>query len=80
MEASGRTARVSGRVVLTGKNTANTLWVLATAYDPAGNVVGVRRWESDSSLMADSPISFDFPISSVGPEIARVELLVEARP
>ena len=44
--ASGQTAQVTGDVVLTGAGTASTLWVLATAYDTAGNVVGVRRWDS----------------------------------
>jgi LysM repeat protein len=80
VDASGKTANVAGRVVLTGTGTANTLWVLATAYDAAGNVIGVRRWDSASALKADAPVSFDFPVSSVGPEIARVEFLAEARP
>ena len=77
---SGRTAQVTGRVILTGAGTANTLWVLATAYDAAGNVVGVRRWESPSALTADAPVSFDFLVYSVGPAIDRVEFLAEARP
>ena len=80
MDTSGQTARVSGRVLLTGTGTANTLWVLATAYDGAENVVGVRRWESEVALKADLPVSFDFPVSSVGPGIARVEFITEARP
>jgi hypothetical protein len=80
VEASGRSAQVTGRVILTGTGTANTLWVLATAYDASGNVVGVRRWDSPSALMADVPVSFDFLVSSAGPEIARVEFLAEARP
>ncbi len=80
VEASGRTAQVTGRVMLSGAGTANTLWVLATAYGASGNVVGVRRWESPSALRADVPVSFDFQVSSVGPEIARVEFLAEARP
>ena len=78
--ASGLTAEVSGRVVLTGTGTANSLWVLASAYDAAGNVVGVRRWEYPSALSAAAPVSFDFLVSSVGPGIARVEFLAEARP
>ena len=65
--ASGRTAEVSGQVVLTGTTPANTLWVLATAYDGMGNVVGVRRWESVAKLTVDKPISFDLLLSSVGP-------------
>jgi hypothetical protein len=80
VDASGRTANVSGRVVLSGKDSANTLWVLASAYDGAGNVIGVRRWESTSALTAGSPVSFDLPVSSVGPGIMRVEFLTEARP
>jgi murein DD-endopeptidase MepM/ murein hydrolase activator NlpD len=80
VQAAGQTADVTGQVVLSGTGTANSLWVLATAYDTAGNVVGVRRWAASSALSADAPISFDFPVSSVGPGIARVEFLVEARP
>lgn len=80
VEASGQMAQVTGRVILTGAGTANTLWVLATAYDAAGSVVGVRRWESASALTATAPISFDFLVYSVGPGIDRVEFLAEARP
>ena len=80
MDASGRAARVTGRVVLTGTGKASTLWVLATAYEAAGNVVGVRRWESPAAWTANSPVSFDFQVYSVGPGIARVEFLAEARP
>ena len=80
VEASGQTAQVTGRVMLTGAGTANTLWVLATSYDAAGSVVGVRRWESASALTATAPISFDFLVYSVGPGIDRVKFLAEARP
>ena len=80
LDASGRTSEVSGRVLLAGPGTANTLWVLASAYDGSGNVVGMRRWESAAALKTDTPISFDFSVSSVGPPIARVEFLAEARP
>jgi hypothetical protein len=80
MDASGRTARVTGQVILTEAGAAKTLWVLATAFDAAGNVVGLRRWESPSALSADDPVSFDFTVSSVGPPIERVEFLAEARP
>ncbi len=80
VDASKRTAQVTGRVILTGAGTANTIWVLATAYDAAGNVVGIRRWESTSALTADASVSYNFMVSSVGPGIDRVEFLVEARP
>lgn len=80
VNSSGRTAQVSGRVLLTGAGTASTVWVLAIAYDATGNVVGVRRWESKSSLSVDTPLSFDFMVSSVGSYISRVDFLAEARP
>jgi phage tail protein X len=80
VDASGLTADVAGRVLLTGSGTANMLWVLVIAYDAAGNVIGVRRWEPTSALTEKTPVSFDFPVSSVGPEITRVEFLAEARP
>lgn len=80
VEADGRSAEVSGQVSLTGTGTANTVWILASAFDGAGNVVGVRRWESAAALNASAPSAFDFPVSSVGPEIAQVEFLAEARP
>jgi LysM repeat protein len=80
VSASGQTAEVIGRVLLTGAGKASTLWVLGTAYDAAGTVVGVRRWESSSALTSQAPVLFDFLISSLGPAIARVEFLAEARP
>jgi murein DD-endopeptidase MepM/ murein hydrolase activator NlpD len=80
IDPSGRTAQVTGRVLLTGPGTASSTWVLAVVYDETGNVVGLRRWESQSPLSVDSPLSFDFSVYSLGPGIARVEFLVEARP
>ncbi len=80
VESSGVTARVTGQVFLTGSGTAKTLWVLATAYDAAGDVVGVRRWESATVLTANTPVSFDFLVSSVGPAVDHVDFLAEARP
>lgn len=80
VEVSGRTARVGGRAVLTAPGAAETLWILASAYDLAGNVVGVRRWESPEILSEGAPVAFDFSVSSLGPPIAQVEFLAEARP
>ena len=80
VEASGQIAEVSGQVWLSGAGTAKTLWVLASAFDAAGNVIGVRRWESATALTAEAPVTFDFQVSSAGPGIARVEFLAETRP
>lgn len=78
---SGRTARVIGHampVMLDGR--VNTLWILGAAYDGYGNVVGVRRWESTTPVASGVSLAFDFAVSSVGPPIDHVDLLVEARP
>jgi len=78
---SGRTARVTGQAMpemLDGR--VNTLWILGVAYDAYGNVVGVRRWESTAPVAGGVSLAFDFTVSSMGPGIERVELLVEARP
>jgi hypothetical protein len=81
VSADGRSAQISGRAMLTVLDGhANTLWVLAIAYDEAGNLVGFRRWEADATLAGGESATFDFLVSSLGPEIARVEFLTEARP
>ena len=78
---SGRNAQLSGRIHLSAATgTAQTVWVLATAFDSAGEVVGVRRWEGASALSAGNDLGFNFQVSSVGPGISRVDFLVEARP
>ena len=59
---------------------ASQVWVAGTAYDDAGRVVGVRRWEWDDGLAAGGSIPFEFMVSSIGGKIARVEFAVEARP
>lgn len=74
ISANGLSAQVSGQVRLTGEQAAGELWVLAVAYDEAGAVVGVRKWESTGEL------EFDLWVYSLGPDLAEVKLLVEARP
>jgi len=81
INADGRSARVSGMVLIPGDaKAASQVWVVGTAYDEAGRVVGVRRWESNAGLSAGGNLPFEFMVSSIGGEIARVEFAVEARP
>lgn len=68
-------AVVRGGLELAEGQSASLVWVLAVAYDEEGRVVGVRRWEGDGSEG-----EFELWVYSLGPEIARVELLAEARP
>jgi hypothetical protein len=81
VNAEGHSALVSGFVLsLSETSAANQVWVAATAYDNAGRVVGVRRWESNTNLNAGESLPFEFMISSIGGTIARVDFAVEARP
>ncbi len=81
VSAEGHSAQVSGLVLSQSQAaTANQVWVAAVAYDDAGSVVGVRRWESSASLPPGGSLPFNFLVSSAGGRIARVEFAVEARP
>jgi LysM repeat protein len=81
VNADGRSAHVNGQVLIAaGAKAASQVWVVGTAYDNAGHVVGVRRWESNTSLSPGGSLPFEFMISSLGARIERVEFAVEARP
>jgi LysM repeat protein len=80
----GSSAEVSGQVMpVSGAEAveipAGSVWVAAVAYDAAGNVVGLRRWESDAALPAGGKLPFDMRVSSSGAGISRVEVIAEAR-
>jgi len=81
VNADGHSARVSGLVTMPGHaQDAQQVWVAGAAYDEAGRVVGVRRWEWDDGLAAGGSLPFEFMVSSIGGRISRVEFAVEARP
>jgi LysM repeat protein len=78
---SGLSAQVSGQVILPADTKpAGFVWVAAVAYDEAGRVVGVRRWESKAGFQPGGTLSFSFMISSLAGRIERVDFAVEARP
>ena len=77
----GLQATVQGNVLLpAGTRPASVVWVAAIAYDDAGQVVGVRKWEAAESLQPAGRLPFTVTVYSLGPAIARVEAVVEARP
>jgi LysM repeat protein len=80
VDADGHSAQVTGQVLLHGARDASQVWVTGTAYDEAGGVVGVRRWESNAGMSTGGSLPFEFMLSSIGGKIARVEFAVEARP
>jgi hypothetical protein len=78
---SGLAAQLKGEVFLpAGSAAAKSVWVAAVAYDQDGNVVGLRRWESEAVLSPGASLPFSFMISAVSGRIERVEYAVEARP
>jgi hypothetical protein len=81
VNADGHTARVTGVVLLQNSaKAAKQVWVTGTAYDDAGRVVGIRRWESSAGLPSGGSLPFEFMVSSIAGTIAKVEFAVEARP
>ncbi len=59
---------------------AKTVWVAAVAYDQNGNIVGVRKWEAAKAIPPGKHRDFEITIYSLGPAIARIDVLLEARP
>ncbi|MBI5351105.1 MAG: LysM peptidoglycan-binding domain-containing protein [Chloroflexi bacterium] len=80
INASGRTAQVSGLITMPAESKAATqVWVAAVAYDKDGVVVGLRRWEG-GALQPAGNLSFSFSVSSLASAIDSVEFFIEARP
>ncbi len=77
---NGLTAQLSGQIFLPAESTAATqVWVAAVAYDKAGQVVGVKRWEG-GAIQPGGNINFNFAVYSLGSAIDAVEFFVEAKP
>jgi LysM repeat protein len=74
-------AHVNGQIQLQANQAdANVILVMASAYNAAGQPVGVRRWESSVGLESGSGLMYDFTIYSLGGPIDRVDVLAETRP
>jgi len=77
----GLSAQAEGQVYLPPEaKPASTIWLAGVAYDVAGSIVGVRRWEWSGSLTPGQTLPFSFAVYSAGKPIERVEVLAEARP
>lgn len=77
----GRSATISGQLSLADEQaSAESIWILAVAYDGDGQVVGLRRWEAQAALKPAEKQSFQMTLYSLGQAIEQVELITEARP
>jgi hypothetical protein len=75
-----RSAEVRGQVQLLKGIAARNVWVTAVAYDAQGQVIGFKKWESTTAFSSPETLPFSFSVFSLGPAIARVEVIIEARP
>jgi hypothetical protein len=90
IDPTGLQAQVLGIIELPKKSApANLLWLAGVAYDAGEHVVGVRKWEAAGNEDGDNPayalnsgesLPFEIEVYSLGAEINRVGVLVEARP
>lgn len=76
----GLSAEVSGELLPGENEEANIIARVAlVAYDGDGQVVGVRRWDSEAPLSAGSGLAFTTWVYSMAGPIERVAALAEAR-
>lgn len=80
IDPGGLSATFSAQATVGGDIPAATVWVVVTAYDAQGQIVGMRRWENEQPLPSGERLPVSVQVYSVGPVIALVEALVEARP
>ncbi len=71
----GRTVRISGQVLL--PSIAQSVWIIAIAYDKHDRVVGFRRWERQGPIPSGA---LPFVLTVAGfRAIGRVKIFVEAQ-
>jgi hypothetical protein len=74
----GLSWRVGGTIeIAPAASVVNRTLVLVTAYDDSEQVVGYAVWEADPPLEPGETRDFAVRVFSLGPEIARVEMLAE---
>lgn len=81
ISSDGDLATVTGSIsLLPDQPEATVVWASAFAYDAQNNIVGIRKWSADDSLLAGNQIEFNFTVYSLGSSIEYVEVLTETRP
>ena len=79
IQPDGLSARVSSSLSLPADSpAASRIWVLAVAYNAAGEPVGMRRWESAQALAPGASQELLLNVYSAGGLIERVEVFAEA--
>ncbi len=79
LSEDGQSIQVSGTLALGDSGgEASYLWLQATGFDSAGNVVAARRWEVDGPVGTGETRDFTLSLYSLGGPIETVDLLAEA--
>jgi len=75
-------AQVSGSIRLADADSppAEQIWLAVFAYDQQGFPVGMRKWTAQQPLEPGGEIDFDVLVYTVGPAIADIGIMAEARP
>jgi len=77
----GLQAEVRGSIGIPAKSIpGNLTWIVMTAYDSEGKVIGVRKLEHFDILEPGASRKFAAEVFSLGPPITEVKTLVEIRP
>ena len=73
---------VSGTVALAADapKSAGSVWLLGVAYDANNQIIGVRRYEIQTSLEPGAALDYAFDVYLVGASVNHVAVLAEAMP
>lgn len=79
ISANGLSVQINARATIQGEpGLTGRVWIAAVAYDAQGQIVGIRRYQSDNTLTVGESVSFSMNIYSIGEKITRVEFFGEA--
>jgi LysM repeat protein len=81
LSETGKLAQIVGSYGIPKKSAAaGQVWIVATAFDQFGKVVGFKKLEFSDQLEPGAHREFALEVFSLGSEINEVKVLVEARP
>lgn len=81
LHPNGRSGTLTGRLTLPADSAAaGQIWLAVMGWDAEGNPAAVRRWESPAGLAPGATLDFEVALYSIGPPLARISILAEARP
>lgn len=81
ISANGLSVAVTSQAMFEGVDgVTGKIWIAAVAYDSTNQVVGIRRFTSDSAVNPGERVPFSLNVYSIGGKIDRVDLFGEVNP